>query len=109
MGSSTASVQFNGGRDGLVGEIVEDQVSAASGMGNAEVSIKGEDSQGDSIKGNNEDFSLSVELEHLSSKISDAAKQLLEHFLSLASNGVIKLPTPTAETIQKVQSFFRPK
>lgn len=106
MGSSTASVQFNGGKDGLVGAIVEDQVSAASGMGNAEVSIKGEDSQGDSLKGNNEDFSLSIELESLSSKILDASKQLLEHFLNLASTGIIKLPRPSADTIQRVQSFF---
>lgn len=74
MGSTTASVQFNGGKDGLAGDKVEDQVSAASGMGNAQVQIRGEDSQGDSIKGNNEDFSLSIELDSLSKNIADAAK-----------------------------------
>lgn len=109
MGSTTASIQFNGGKDGLVSEQVEDQVSSASGMGNSQIQIRGEDSQGDSIKGNNEDFSLSIELSELPKKISTATKQMLGSFLSLVASGAIKLPTPSAEIIQKVQGFFNPR
>ncbi len=106
MGSTTASIQFNGGKDGLVGNKVEDQISAASGMGNSQVQIRGQDSEGDSIKGNNEDFSLSIDLASLPENITEAAKQMLGSFLSLATLGLIKIPLPESSTIQKIQSFF---
>lgn len=92
MGSTTTSIQFNGGKDGLVSEKVEDQVSSASGMGNSQVQIRGEDSQGDSIKGNNEDFSLSIELSDLPKELSSATKQMLGSFVREALQNPGQLP-----------------
>jgi len=106
MGSSVATVRFSSGKEGLNGNEVTAQVTAASGMGNSEIAIKGEDAQGDSITGNNEDFSLAVELQSLPGRAISAAQQMIEHFLSLVRSEVIKIPKTTAATQDKLSNYF---
>ncbi len=105
MRSSSATVRFSNGKDGLEPTEVVAQTAAATGLGNSDISVAGHDDQGDSLRGNNEDFSLTVETEELSSQVPTAASTLYGHFAHLAHSGLIALPVLTADVIEKVRLF----
>lgn len=102
MNSNVATVRFANAKDGLDPVNVYDQASAASNLGNSEVNFKGQDVQGDSLKGNNEDFSLSVELEDFPKEITAAANEAYAQFQKLAQVNVIALPAIAENAISKV-------
>lgn len=107
MNSNAAKVTFSNTKEGLDGNKVYEQANAASGLGNSEVKLKGYDRQGDTIKGSNDDFSLTVEMESMSRNVKRAAIAKFNQFQQLASQGVIKIPTLAQTTIDKVVSIFR--
>lgn len=105
MNSGNTSVRFSNAKDGLDAKCVKEQTTSAGNLGNSEINIKGHDSEGGSIKGNNDDFSLSIELISLSSNIKLAANELYKNFKRLITNGTIITPTITQGTIDKVKSI----
>lgn len=107
MNSKSAKVEFSNPKEGLDGDKVYEQASAASGLGNSEVKLKGYDEQGDTINGSNDDFSLTVELEELSRDSERAAVIKYDQFQHLVAENVIKLPVLTKEVIAKVANIFR--
>ncbi|MFQ2443563.1 hypothetical protein ACK307_03785 [Aeromonas caviae] len=106
MNSKTAKVEFSNSKEGLDGEKVYEQANSASGLGNSEVSFKGYDEQGDTIRGSNEDFSLTVELEELSKNAERAAHEKYAQFQNLVTENVIKLPKLANDVMIKIVDIF---
>ena len=69
MNSKAVAVKFANTKDGLDATQALAQTSSATSLGNSEVKFKGSDDQGDTIRGSNEDFSLTVELDDMSKNI----------------------------------------
>jgi len=103
MNSSTATVRFANGKDGLATNEVVAQTSAATGLGNSEVKMRGHDSEGDQLKGNNEDFSLTVEIGNLPKPISKAGAALHSTFKKLSQSGHIVLPALATGVLDRVK------
>ncbi|MGX2953193.1 hypothetical protein ACWAU3_09555 [Shewanella sp. JL219SE-S6] len=106
MNSKTAKVEFSNSKEGLDGDKVYEQANAASGLGNSEVNFKGYDEQGDTIRGSNEDFSLTVELDEISKNAERAAREKYAQFQHLVTENVIKLPKLANDVIVKVINIF---
>lgn len=105
MGSKGASLHFANVRDGLDDSEVFAQCNAASELGNSEIRLRGTDSHGGKLKGNNEDFQLSLETEDLSRDIKEATPKLVEEFSGLVNSGVIESPKVGRQVLQKLHSL----
>ncbi len=106
MNSKSAKVDFSNPKEGLDSEKVYEQASAASNLGNSEVKFKGYDSEGDTIRGSNDDFSLTVELDELPRNAESAAKIKYSQFKHLVKSQVIAIPQLAVEVIDKVKDIF---
>jgi hypothetical protein len=106
MNSNSTRVDFSNPKEGLDSESVLSQARSATSLGNSEVKLKGTDEQGDTIRGNNEDFSLTVDLEDLPKDAIAAAKLKYIQFKNLVSSGVISLPIVAAEVTTKVLAIY---
>jgi hypothetical protein len=106
MNSNSTRVEFSNPKEGLDDESVLNQARSATSLGNSEVKLKGTDEQGDTIKGNNEDFSLTVELDDLPRDAVAAAKLKYKQFKSLVASGVISLPLVAVEVTNKVLDIY---
>lgn len=106
IGSLRTSVDFSNKRDGLNESEVYEQCNAATTLGNSEIKIQGLNPYGDKLKGNNTDFSLSVELEDVSKNIQTAAPQLVDTYFGLVETGTIKKPTVIGSISSKIASFI---
>ncbi|MBO8086986.1 MAG: hypothetical protein J7D61_13185 [Marichromatium sp.] len=106
MNSKSAKVDFSNFKEGLDSEKVYEQASAASNLGNSEVKLKGYDSEGDTIRGSNDDFSLTVELNELPRNAERAAKIKYSQFQHLVKSQVIAIPQLAVEVIDKVKYIF---
>lgn len=106
MNSKNAKVEFANAQEGLDKNEVYDQASSASNRGNSDIKFKGYDAQGDTIRGSNEDFSLTVELEELPKDAERAAREKYNQFNHLARSNVISVPEVAAEVINKIKDIF---
>lgn len=106
MNSKSAKVEFSNSKDGLHTEEVYKQASSASGLGNSEIKLKGYDEHGDIIKGSNEDFGLSVEVESVPHVAEAAAEVQYAAFTKLVKENVIKLPKLADDVKTKIISIF---
>lgn len=106
MNSATATVRFTNGKDGLATDEVVAQTSAATGLGNSAVQMRGHDIEGDQLKGNNEDFSLTVEIGALPKPISKAGAALHGTFKKLSESGHIVLPALAAGVLERVKTLI---
>ncbi|MCG7500068.1 hypothetical protein MHO82_24700 [Vibrio sp. Of7-15] len=106
MNSSSAKVSFTNNKDGLDSSSVYKQANSASSLGNSEIKLKGSDNEGDTIRGSNEDFSLSIELGDISRNPIRSAKRKFELFMSLADNGSISLPKLSQEVTDRIKVIF---
>lgn len=105
MNSATATVRFANGKTGLAANEVVAQTYAATGLGNSEVQMRGHDIEGDQLKGNNEDFSLTVEIGTLPKPISKAGATLHSTFKKLSESGHIVLPALAAGLLERVKTL----
>lgn len=105
MNSATATVRFANGKDGLATDEVVAQSSAATGLGNSAVQMRGHDTEGDQLKGNNEDFSLTVEIGTLPKPIAKAGTVLYSTFKKLSESGHIVLPALAAGLLERVKTL----
>lgn len=106
MNSTSTRVDFSNPKEGLDTESVLTQARSATSRGNSEVKLKGIDAQGDTIRGNNDDFSLTVDLEDLPRDSVAAAKLKYRQFISLAASGVISLPVVAVEAKNKILDIY---
>lgn len=106
MNSSSTRVDFSNPKAGLDSDSVLNQARSATSLGNSEVKLKGMDNQGDTIRGNNDDFSLTVDLEDLPKDTVTAANLIYKHFKTLVVSGVISLPVVAVDATNKVLEIF---
>lgn len=106
MNSKNAKVEFANAQEGLKKNEVYDQARSASNRGNSEIKFKGHDAQGDTIRGSNEDFNLTVELDELPKNAERAAREKYNQFNHLARSNVISVPEMTAAVINKIKDIF---
>ena len=67
--------------------------------------LSGLDSEGDILRGNNENFQLRKPLEDLSSQPVNAANDLYESFVGLVENGLVKIPETSEKARAMVESL----
>lgn len=103
MNSATATVRFANRKEGLATDEVVAQTSAATGLGNSEIQMRGHDIEGDQLKGNNEDFSLTAEIEDLPKPISKAGEALYGAFKKLSESGHIVLPALAVGVLERIK------
>lgn len=103
---STAKVEFTSNKTGLDNEQVLDKTTSATALGNSSVDLKGTDENGDSLKGNNDNFSLSIELDELSRDVKKSAISQFKLFNNLADSGAITMPAVAQATLVAVKTLF---
>jgi len=101
IGSVNSIVKHSNSK-GLNKETVISEISEATAQGNQKVKLNGVDSEGDILRGNNEEFQLRKPLNELSSNPKKAANQLFESFIGLVEDGLVKIP----ETSQKAKTVI---
>lgn len=104
---STAKVEFTSNTTGLDNAQVLGKTTAATALGNSSVDIKGTDEHGDSLKGNNDNFSLSIEIDELSRDATKAAATQFKLFNTLAGSGAITMPAVADAAVDIVKTLFR--
>lgn len=104
--SEFAKVEFANSKSGLDDEEVFEQVSSASTLGNSEIIMKGEDTNGDVLKGNQDDFSLTVEIKSPTKEIENLSESKYREFKKLISKGIIKIPKTESRTISKIREIY---
>ena len=106
MNSKNAKVEFANAQDGLASNQVYAQASSASSLGNSEIKFKGYDAHGDTIRGSNDDFNLTVELDDLPRDAERAAREKYRQFRGLNRSNVVSIPKETIEVIRKIKSIL---
>ncbi|MGR5367347.1 hypothetical protein [Photobacterium damselae] len=104
---STAKVEFTSNKTGLDNAQVLSKSTTATALGNSSVDIKGIDEHGDSLKGNNDNFSLSIEVDELSRDVTKAAATQFKLFKELAGSGAITMPAVADAAVDAVKKIFR--
>lgn len=106
LNSPTTKVRFANAKEGLEADQVLQEASAATDLGNSDVRMKGHDLAGSELKGDNEEFRLSVEIDALPKPIARAAKSMNKMFRSLVETGQIPLPAVAVATLQRIQTLL---
>lgn len=101
IGSKNSIVKHSNSK-GLDKDKAINEISEATTQGNQNVKLSGIDEEGDTLRGNNEQFQLKKPLDKLDQKPKRAATQLFQSFVSLVDDGIIKIP----ETSQKARSVI---
>lgn len=102
LGSDKSVVQHRNSQ-GLDKEKAISEIGEATAQGNQKVKLNGVDSEGDVLRGNNEEFQLRKPLEGLSKTPSKAAGKLYDTFKSLIDDGLVKVP-PTSQKAKGIVS-----
>tara|TARA_R110001583_G_C5671499_1_gene411261 strand:- start:19597 stop:20601 length:1005 start_codon:yes stop_codon:yes gene_type:complete len=108
LGSDKSVVQHRNSK-GLDKEKAIAEIREATAQGNQKVKLNGVDSDGDVLRGNNEEFQLRRPLEELSKLPSKAAEQLYETFKSLIDDGFVKVPSTSEKAkdiVKKIAGRF---
>jgi len=106
LNSKSTRVDFSNPKEGLDSEAVLTQARSATNLGNSEINLKGQDNQGGTLKGTNEDFSLTVDLEDLPKNPALAAIIKFREFRHLVNTGIISLPVVAVEATDKVIEIY---
>ena len=102
---STNSVVKHTNAKGLNKDEAISEIAEATEQGNQNVKLSGLDSEGDILRGNNENFQLRKPLEDLSSQPVNAANDLYESFVGLVENGLVKIPETSEKARAMVESL----
>lgn len=102
MNSVSVKVEYTNTDTSLDKEEVLSQTKSASSMGNSEIRMKGIDYEGDNIIGNNDDFSLTVDIKSLTDNVENIHKIQYNEFERLSKEQVINIPTTKIGTLHKI-------
>lgn len=105
-GDSTAKVEFTNNTTGLNNTQVVNKTTTATALGNSTVNLSGVDKFGDSLKGNNDNFNLSIELEDISRDVKEAASTKFKLFSGLGSTGAIAIPIVPKTALSTIKQIF---
>lgn len=97
IGSTNSTVTHNN-RNGLDKDEAIKEIAEATAQGNQEVKLVGEDTEGDTLRGNNEEFQLRKPIANISKNPEHAAVQLFQSFSTLVKDGIVRVPNVTQKT-----------
>ncbi|MCU6328529.1 hypothetical protein KSU19_12785 [Enterobacter quasiroggenkampii] len=103
-GSNNTTMRFSNNSQGLNAEPVLEQLTSATKLANSAINIKGYDDGGEYLKGDNNTFSLTSEIEELATDTIEAATQAYAKFEELVNLRKISLP---AELPRKTIGILR--
>ncbi|SBT60170.1 Uncharacterised protein [Plesiomonas shigelloides] len=103
---SVVKVDFTSHTTGLDNKQVLDKTVTATALGNSAVDIKGIDAHGDALKGNQDSFSLSVDVEELPKEVKKSARTQYRKFNDLIQAGAITMPNIANKTIDNIKKLF---
>ena len=106
IGSETAKAEFSSPSHGMDKETVKREACMAGIHANSEIRISGFDSEGDSLRGDNNDFSLKSEIRDLPRGIEAAAIQMFNRFDHLIRSGHISLPLVAPSVAAKLKALI---
>ena len=106
INSVNTKVEFSNNSGSLKADQVYEQVSAAVTLGNSAIKIKGNDEQGDTISGNNDDFKLTVDIKSITETIESFEKTLYREFTRLVSKKIIAIPRIPLNTFNKIKNIY---
>lgn len=106
LGGKKASTRFTNRENGLNKDEVYVQSNSASELANSEIQINGLDTGGGILKGNNDDFQLSVDMPDVSRGVAQAASEMYQKFRDQVVAGNIKLPQISEATRNKILSII---
>ncbi len=106
MNSPTTKVDFHNNEEGLDLDAVYEETSSATNLGNSEIDIKGHNDKGDTLKGDNNDFDLTVDMVEVPREPKEAAQTKYAVFMDLVKQGTIPLPAIAADAIDKIKVIF---
>lgn len=90
-------------KEGLDLKSSKQHIINATAYGNQQVSLVGKDIDGMSIRGNNEDFKLKIDVDNIGDTIASSAKYLFLKFMGLVKSGSITIPDGS-EKVHKIIS-----
>jgi len=101
IGSNNSIVKHSNSK-GLDKNNAISEIAEATMQGNQNVKLSGVDGDGDTLRGNNQEFELKKPLHKLSLTPKNAASELYNSFLGLVEDGIIKIP----ETSEKAKTII---
>lgn len=96
-------------KDGLSKEAAISQLTAASAQGNTIVKLDGQDTNGDTLRGDNNNFKITVPVDTISQNMVEAASEMNTCYEQLVESGMVPPATPSEKSIsiiQKINSYF---
>jgi hypothetical protein len=90
---------------GLEIDQVKKVVGEATEVGNTDIDIRGEDKEGVHLRGKNEEFALTVDLDKAASTDEGLRSQLYSLYKGLVSAGKIKLGDGLENAVEKLKSI----
>ncbi|MBS0245219.1 MAG: hypothetical protein JSR61_01265 [Proteobacteria bacterium] len=103
LNGNRASVTIGNAKEGLNIEAAIDAVSEATESGNQDLSLNGVDHSGNTLKGTNEHFQISVPIDEAPATTGGLINRLYGAFIALASTGDITLPKITQDEVEKIR------
>lgn len=105
-GDSAIKLDFTSNSTGLDNNQVLGKTVTATALGNSAVDIRGIDEHGDALQGNQESFSLSIDVEELPREVNKSAVIQYEKFNELIHAGAITMPKIAGKTIDSIKKLF---
>jgi hypothetical protein len=106
INGDSVKVEISSATHSLNKEVVRGEAIHAGAYANSDISILGYDSQGDSLRGDNNDFSLKSEIESLSRNVEAAAKQMFDKFTHMIQSNIISIPPAPPSVSDAVRSLI---
>ncbi|HAS6339614.1 TPA: hypothetical protein RQJ95_003308 [Vibrio vulnificus] len=106
MNSPSTTISFSNKKEGLSSSEVLRQTVSATALGNSEIRVSGIDTEGGEIKGDNEDFDLTIDVEDIPKDVPNAAAHVYSKFLELAEQGTITLPHLAQGVVDKIGEIY---
>lgn len=91
IGAQKSTLVHQNTKDGLNKEKALQQLRAAASEGNSRFQLSGEDTLGDTLKGDTESLRIRVPVESVPESIREAAKSMYAIYKKLTENGTIRL------------------
>ena len=108
IGAKRTTVSFVNQSDGLNSHEVYKHCKKASKLANSKLALSGVDGAGGTLKGNNNDFSLTVDTEEkdLSKKVIKAGPGLMTTFYNLINTGSVVIPPATVKVAEQISEII---
>lgn len=106
MGARRTTLMHNNSQ-GLSRETAIKQFAPLAREGNAQIDLEGKDSQGDILRGNNDNFKVRVSIGEVKEKLPDAASEMYKTFVKLVRAGTIRIAKSGHAAADKIKNLSK--